>query len=60
MVCLHGFTGSWRVWELVLGHLERHHDTLEPTLARFTEWQKTFRALTGPTRSCARPRAGNG
>ena len=32
MVCLHGFTGSWRVWELVLGQLERHHDVLAPTL----------------------------
>jgi len=32
MVCLHGFTGSWGVWELVLGQLERHHDVLAPTL----------------------------
>ena len=32
MVCLHGFTGSWRVWELVLADLERHHDVLAPTL----------------------------
>jgi len=32
MVCLHGFTGSWRVWDLVLGRLERHHDVLAPTL----------------------------
>ena len=32
MVLLHGFTGSWRVWELVLGDLERHHDVLAPTL----------------------------
>ena len=32
MVCLHGFTGSWRVWELVLAQLERHHDVLAPTL----------------------------
>jgi pimeloyl-ACP methyl ester carboxylesterase len=33
MVCLHGFTGSWRTWELVLPMLERHHDVLAPTLA---------------------------
>jgi pimeloyl-ACP methyl ester carboxylesterase len=32
MVCLHGFTGSWRVWELVLPMLERQHDVLAPTL----------------------------
>jgi pimeloyl-ACP methyl ester carboxylesterase len=33
LVCLHGFTGTWRTWELVLGVLERHHDVLAPTLA---------------------------
>jgi pimeloyl-ACP methyl ester carboxylesterase len=32
MVCLHGFTGTWRAWELVLPMLERHHDVLAPTL----------------------------
>jgi pimeloyl-ACP methyl ester carboxylesterase len=32
MVLLHGFTGSWRVWELVLARLTRHHDVLAPTL----------------------------
>ncbi len=32
MVLLHGFTGSWRVWELVLDQLERHHDVLALTL----------------------------
>src|SRR5581483_8279873 len=32
MVCLHGFTGTWRVWEPVLPALERHHDVLAPTL----------------------------
>jgi pimeloyl-ACP methyl ester carboxylesterase len=32
MVCLHGFTGTWRVWELVLPALERHHDVLALTL----------------------------
>jgi pimeloyl-ACP methyl ester carboxylesterase len=31
-VCLHGFTDTWRTWELVLPGLERHHDVLAPTL----------------------------
>ncbi len=33
MVCIHGFTDTWRTWELVLPALERHHDVLAPTLA---------------------------
>jgi pimeloyl-ACP methyl ester carboxylesterase len=33
LVCLHGFTDTWRTWELVLPALERHHDVLAPTLA---------------------------
>jgi pimeloyl-ACP methyl ester carboxylesterase len=33
LVLLHGFTGSWRTWELVLPALERRHDVLAPTLA---------------------------
>jgi len=32
MVCLHGFTDTWRTWELVLSELEREHDVLSPTL----------------------------
>jgi pimeloyl-ACP methyl ester carboxylesterase len=32
-VCLHGFTDSWRTWELVLPALEREHDVLALTLA---------------------------
>jgi pimeloyl-ACP methyl ester carboxylesterase len=32
LVCLHGFTDTWRIWELVLPALERHHDVLAPTL----------------------------
>jgi len=32
LVLLHGFTGSWRVWALVLAQLERHHDVFAPTL----------------------------
>ena len=33
LVCLHGFTDTWRTWELVLPALERGHDVLAPTLA---------------------------
>jgi pimeloyl-ACP methyl ester carboxylesterase len=33
MVCLHGFTDTWRTWELVLPALERRHEVLAPTLA---------------------------
>jgi pimeloyl-ACP methyl ester carboxylesterase len=33
LVCLHGFTDSWRTWELVLPALEREHDVLAITLA---------------------------
>ncbi len=33
MVLLHGFTDTWRSWELVLPTLEEHHDVLVPTLA---------------------------
>jgi len=33
LVCLHGFTDTWRTWELVLPALERAHDVLAPTLA---------------------------
>jgi pimeloyl-ACP methyl ester carboxylesterase len=33
LVCLHGFTDTWRIWELVLPALERDHDVLAVTLA---------------------------
>jgi pimeloyl-ACP methyl ester carboxylesterase len=33
LVCLHGFTDTWRNWELALPTLERHHDVLALTLA---------------------------
>ena len=33
MVCLHGFTDTWRTWDLVLDALEAEHDVLAPTLA---------------------------
>jgi pimeloyl-ACP methyl ester carboxylesterase len=32
LVCLHGFMDTWRIWELALPALERHHDVLAPTL----------------------------
>ena len=31
LVLLHGFTDTWRVWELVLPALERRHAVLAPT-----------------------------
>jgi pimeloyl-ACP methyl ester carboxylesterase len=32
LVLLHGFTDTWRTWELVLPSLEKRHDVLAPTL----------------------------
>jgi pimeloyl-ACP methyl ester carboxylesterase len=32
LVCVHGFTDTWRTWELVLPALERHHEVLAPAL----------------------------
>jgi pimeloyl-ACP methyl ester carboxylesterase len=32
LVCLHGFTDTWRTWELILPALERRHEVLAPTL----------------------------
>jgi pimeloyl-ACP methyl ester carboxylesterase len=32
MVCLHGFTDTWRSWDLILPALEAEHDVLAPTL----------------------------
>ena len=33
LLLLHGFTDTWRTWELVLPALERRHEVLAPTLA---------------------------
>src|SRR3954469_7557553 len=33
LLLLHGFTDTWRTWELVLPALEREHDVLAVTLA---------------------------
>jgi pimeloyl-ACP methyl ester carboxylesterase len=32
LLLLHGFTDTWRTWQLVLGALERRHEVLAPTL----------------------------
>lgn len=32
LLLLHGFTDTWRTWELVLPALEREHEVLAPTL----------------------------
>jgi pimeloyl-ACP methyl ester carboxylesterase len=32
LLLLHGFTDTWRTWELVLPRLEQRHDVLAPTL----------------------------
>ena len=32
LLCIHGFTDTWRAWDLVLPALERRHDVLAPTL----------------------------
>jgi pimeloyl-ACP methyl ester carboxylesterase len=32
LVLLHGFTDTWRTWELVLDDLQRGHEVLAPTL----------------------------
>lgn len=33
LILIHGFTDTWRAWDLVIPLLERHHDVLAPTLA---------------------------
>ena len=33
LLCVHGFTDTWRTWDLVLPALESAHDVLAPTLA---------------------------
>src|SRR5947209_3768365 len=33
LVLLHGFTDTWRTWELVLPELERRHEVIALTLA---------------------------
>jgi pimeloyl-ACP methyl ester carboxylesterase len=47
LVLLHGFTGTWRAWDLVLPALERHHDVLAPTLLGHAGGPPIEGALTG-------------
>ncbi len=49
MVCLHGFTDTWRTWELVLPTLERHHDVLAPTLTGHAGGPKLAGAVDAAT-----------
>ena len=49
LVCLHGFTGTWRMWELVLPALERHHDVLAPTLPGHAGGPRLPEALSDET-----------
>lgn len=32
LVLLHGFTGSWHIWELIIDALEKQHEVFVPTL----------------------------
>jgi pimeloyl-ACP methyl ester carboxylesterase len=57
LVCLHGFTDTWRTWDLVLDRLERHHDVLAPTLAGHAGGPALPDALTTDTLADAVERA---
>ena len=57
MVCLHGFTDTWRTWELVLPALERRHDVLAPTLAGHAGGPRVEKPLTDATVADAVERA---
>jgi pimeloyl-ACP methyl ester carboxylesterase len=45
-VLLHGFTDTWRTWELMLPALARHHDVLALTLAGHTGGPRLDGAVT--------------
>jgi pimeloyl-ACP methyl ester carboxylesterase len=49
LVCLHGFTGTWRMWELVLPALERRHDVLAVTLPGHAGGPRLPEALSDAT-----------
>jgi pimeloyl-ACP methyl ester carboxylesterase len=53
LVLLHGFTDTWRTWELLLGSLERRHDVLAPTLAGHAGGPALPDPLTGDTLATA-------
>jgi len=67
MVCVRGFTDTWRTWELVLPMLERQHDVLAPTLPGHAGGPPLADEVTGAvfadaveeamTRRASRPRA---
>ncbi len=57
LVCLHGFTDTWRTWELVLPELERHHDVLAPTLLGHAGGPPLDEALTSASLGNAVERA---
>lgn len=49
LVCVHGFTDTWRTWELVLPELERHHEVLAPTQAGHAGGPPLTRPVTAAT-----------
>ncbi|WP_445148090.1 alpha/beta fold hydrolase [Baekduia sp. Peel2402] len=49
LVLLHGFTDTWRTWELVLPSLERRFDVLAPTLAGHAGGPRITDAVTADT-----------
>jgi pimeloyl-ACP methyl ester carboxylesterase len=60
MVCVHGFTDTWRTWELVLEALERRHDVIAPTLPGHAGGPPLARELDGDTLVDAVARAMDG
>lgn len=57
LVLLHGFTDTWRTWELVLPLLEARHDVLAPTLPGHAGGDPLPRPLTGDVLADAVERA---
>jgi pimeloyl-ACP methyl ester carboxylesterase len=57
LVLLHGFTDTWRTWELVLPALQRRHDVLAPTLAGHAGGPPLGDAVTDATLADAVQRA---
>ena len=56
-LCVHGFTDTWRTWDLVLPALEREHDVLAPTLAGHAGGPPLAGAFTAATLPDALERA---
>jgi pimeloyl-ACP methyl ester carboxylesterase len=57
LVLLHGFTDTWRTWELVLPALERRHEVLAPALAGHAGGLALPAEVTGATLADAVERA---